>query len=165
MDFAESVRAGIEVNKPVRISVVTSMETLQKFYSGELSLQPDDCVEYTENPASIQMAHQIYQYLFAPISLEALRKIVRHATYVGERQGRPIPTMEDVLLNGEEKIVWRDYVITFDYQVPLGDEDPNAVQLDVDEQLMVTGRPHRLAKEKARINHTLREDFYGYESA
>ncbi|EHL01040.1 hypothetical protein M7I_3001 [Glarea lozoyensis 74030] len=68
--------------------------------------------------------------------------------------------------------------------VPLGDEDPNAVQLVVDEQLRVTGRPHRLAKERARINHTLkkvpgmpdeyygrkellglREDFYGHGSA
>jgi hypothetical protein len=130
------------------------MRTLPNFYTGELPSGSDDWVEYIENLAGLEMARQVYEYLFQPIFLESMRKTIRHACYIGDRQGRPVPTIEEEM-NSPEDIIW-DYVnITFDYNVALGDE-PNAVQLTVGEDLKVIGHPHRLDKERKWINGTVK---------
>jgi hypothetical protein len=172
MDFADDVRAGIEVNKPVRVAVAMSLETLPKLYSGESPMGPPRFLEYAENPARLEVAGQIYEYLFEPISLDSLRKIVRHGTYIAHTEGGPktIPTVEEMNSPSWVMDPWTTYVITFDYYVPLGDEDPNAVQLTVGKDLRVTGRPHRLEKERWTINETLKElpgmlkEYYGREA-
>jgi hypothetical protein len=67
-----------------------------------------------------------------------------------------------------DEFVYDLYVVIFDYSVPVGEENPDAVQLFVDEQLKFTR--HQGKSRKERINYTVKEipgmpeDYYGRQS-
>jgi predicted solute-binding protein len=79
-NFAEDLGVNIDANKPIRVAIAAPFTALSQLYSGEIPSGPVGCDEYTENPAGLELARQVYSHLFGPITLESMRRIIRHGT-------------------------------------------------------------------------------------
>jgi hypothetical protein len=166
LDFTNDLGVGIDISKPLHISIDASFTALSNLYSGKFPSGPG-FLEYSENPAGIERARQVYEHLYRePTTIPFIRSIIRHGTYVSSRKVEP--PFEEPPPEAYEEPVWDRYVITFDHLVPLGEENPEAVQLLVDDQLNVTRRNYY--KDKWRINYTVKEipgmpdDYYGRQA-
>jgi hypothetical protein len=137
-----------EANKPIRVSVFAPLAALSRVYSDDFPTQPTTDGRYVENPAAIELARQIYTHFFESISLESMRPLIRHAVYLTQEKH------SDQLPLDQEQTVWDAYNVTFDHLVAAGDEDPEAVQLYVDEDLRMTLGTSK--SHKARVNATVK---------
>ena len=143
MDYAEGLK--FDADKPIRISVFVPFVALSQLSSKEFPIEPIhwDC-RYTENPAAIEVARQIYSHFFGG----ATHLIIRHGCYSSPDKTRP--AIGDPVVMP----VFDAYVIMFDYRVAAGEENPEAVQLYVDEHLKVTRGESKSHRD--RINGTVK---------
>ena len=137
-----------EADKPVRVSVFAPLATLSQVYSDDFPTQPTADNHYVQNPAAIELARQIYTHLFESISLKSMHLSIRHAIYLTQEK------RSDQFPLDQEQPVWDAYNVTFDHLVAAGDEDPEVVQLYVDEDLRVTLGTSK--SHKARVNATVK---------
>jgi len=77
-----------------------------------------------------------------------MRLSIRHAIYLTQEKRSDQPPSD------QEQIVWDAYNITFDHLVAADDEDPEVIQLYVDEDLRVTLSTSK--SHKARVNATVK---------
>ena len=144
-----------EADKPIRVSIFAPVATLSQVYRKDFPTRPRPDGQYAENPAAVELARQIYSHLFnEPITVDSMPSLICHGIHLTSEKCSREKFSRGLAPAQWEKTAWDAYNITFDHLVPAGDEDPQAVQLYVDEDLHVTqglSKSHR-----SRINGTVR---------
>ena len=117
-----SPKIGLEAAKPIRIAIYVSLETLALIQGdNDLPKAPPANMLYDENPAPIELVREVYTHFFGPISIEAVRPLLRSAHYCGQPQHDDPASPAD---SDTEAIIWQGYKIIFDYKVPPEDDKP-----------------------------------------
>jgi len=127
-----------DTTKPLRVNIYAPLTALFQISSEKFPTEPDDIdCRYTPNPAAISLAFQTYTHFFGSITSEQFLPLILHGMFnYAWKQGDAYPKIGDP----HSWPKFDDYTIVFDYEGVngfVGEEDPEAVMIFVDEELGV----------------------------
>jgi hypothetical protein len=148
----------IPFNDKIRVSVYAPLSALSLIFPHPFPVSPFEESD-ADNPACVELARQIFACLFTPApASHVMPDPIRHYGYLSRDKYSP----EDLQLDAELKdgdlidaelmdVQTGGIDLIFDHQVSSDDEDPDVVQLWIDEELKVTGRKNHKT-DRARTN-------------
>jgi hypothetical protein len=152
----------IPFNDKIRVSVYAPLSALSLIFPHPFPVSPFEESD-ADNPACVELARQIFACLFTPApASHVMPDPIRHYGYLSRDKYSPEDAQFDAELKDGDVIdaelmdVRTSGIdLIFDHQVSSDDEDPDVVQLWIDEELKVTGRKNHKT-DRARTNDMMK---------